>query len=171
MGNDNAISGDDNDNVTSSISRANDGFGGAAAGFSKAGGSFRVTHNGTFSPKYYQSGWGGGSRAHIKTYKSATTAKAISKLANPIGLCISGYNLYNAYKSDGNTIGTNTKITATSEAGSWAGGIGGGVTGAALGTACCPGLGTVVGGIIGGVAGGYGGGKAGEKIGEKIFEE
>ena len=171
MGNDNTTSRDDNDNAASSISRANDGFGGAAAGFSRAGGSFRVTHSGKISPKYYPSGWRGGSRAHIKTYKSGKTAGAISKFATPIGWCITGYNLFNAYKSDGNKIGTNTKITATSEAGSWGGGIGGGAAGASFGTVCCPGFGTVIGGIVGGVAGGYGGGKAGEAIGEQIFEE
>ena len=167
MGNDKG----ERDEVPSSISRTNDGFGGASAGFIKAGGSYRLTHNGTFSPKYYSSGWGGGSRGHIKTYKSAKTGGAISKVATPIGLGISGYNLYGAYKSDGNQIGKNTKITAVSEAGSWAGGIGGAATGAAIGSSICPGVGTVAGGIVGGIAGGYGGGKGGEKIGEIIFDE
>ena len=167
MGNDDGC----NNDVTSSISRTNDGFGGASVGFNKAGGSYRLTHNGTFSPKHYPSGWGGGSRGNIKTYKSVRTGGAISKIATPIGLGISAYNLYDAYKSDGNTIGNNTKKAAVSEAGSRAGGFGGAATGAAIGSACCPGFGTIVGGVIGGIAGGYGGGKGGEKLGEKLFDE
>ena len=167
---DNSSSSSDN-NVVSSISRTNDGFGGASAGFKKAGGSYRLTHNGTVSPKYYSKGWRGGSRGHIKTYNSVKTGGALSKVATPIGLGMSGYNLYGAYKSDGNKIGKNTKITAASEACSWLGGIGGAATGAAFGSACCPGVGTLAGGIIGGIAGGYGGGKGGEKLGEKLFDE
>ena len=167
---DNGTSSNSN-NVVSSISRTNDGFGGASTGFAKAGGSFRVTHNGAFSPKYYPSGWGGGSKGHIKTYKSAKTAGAISKISLPIGIGITSKNLYDAYKSDGNKIGRNTKITAVSEVGSWAGGIGGASTGAAIGSACCPGIGTVAGGIIGGIAGGIGGGKGGEIIGEKLIDK
>jgi hypothetical protein len=174
MGNEGYGGGCDSDsdnNVASSISRTNDGFSGASAGFIKAGGSYRLTHNGTFSPKYYSSGWGGGSRGHIKTYNSIKIGRAISKMATPIGLGMSGYNLYGAYKSDGDRIGKNTKITATSEAGSWVGGIGGSAVGANIGTACCPGFGTLAGGIIGGIAGGFGGGKGGEKLGEKLFDE
>ena len=106
-----------------------------------------------------------------KKYNSIKTGRIISKVANPIGLGIIAYNLYSAYKSDGNTIGKNTKITAVSEASSWAGGIGGLATGAAIGIACCPCIGTVSGGIIGGIEGGYGEGKCGEKIGEKLFNE
>ena len=174
MGNEGYGGGCDSDsdnNVASSISRTNDGFSGASAGFIKAGGSYRLTHNGTFSPKYYSSGWGGGSKGHIKTYNSVKTGRAISKMATPIGLGMSAYNLYGAYKSDGDIIGKNTKITATSEAGSWVGGIGGSAIGANIGTACCPGFGTLAGGIIGGIAGGFGGGKGGEKLGEKLFDE
>ena len=166
----NSSSSSDN-NVASSISRTNDGFSGASVGFIKAGGSYRLTHNGTFSPKYYSSGWRGGSKGHIKTYNSGKTGRAISKLSTPIGLGMIAYNLYDAYKSDGDRIGKNTKITATSEAGSWVGGIGGSAAGATIGTACCPGFGTLAGGIIGGIAGGYGGGKGGEKLGEKLFDE
>ena len=167
---DNSSSSSDN-NVASSISRTNDGFSGASAGFIKAGGSYRLTHNGTFSPKYYSSGWRGGSRGHIKTYNSVKTGNAISKVATPIGLSMILYNLYGAYKTDGDKIGKNTKITATSEVGSWGGGIGGAKAGASIGTVCYPGIGTVLGSIIGGIAGGYGGGKGGEKIGEKLFDE
>ena len=168
--NDNSSSSSEN-NVASSISRTNDGFSGASAGFSKAGGSYRLTHNGTFSPKYYSSGWRGGSRGHIKTYNSEKTGGLISKLATPIGVGMSAYNLYGAYKSDGDRVGKNTKITATSELGSWVGGIGGSAAGATIGTACCPGFGTLAGGIIGGIAGGYGGGIGGKKLGEELFDE
>ena len=82
-------------------------------------------------------------------------------MATQIGIGITAYNLYDAYKSDGNTIGKNTKITA---AGSWPGGIGGSATGVAIGTACVD-IGTNAGGIIGGIAEDY----DGEKIGEKLL--
>ena len=177
MGNDNNSSGcndrtsDNNNDVISSISKTNDAFGGASTGFTKADGSFRFTHNGSFSPKHYQSGWKGGSKAKIKTYNSAKVGGALSKVATPIGIGISAYNVYDAYKSDGKSIGNNTKKAVVSEAGSWAGGIGGAASGAAIGSAVCPGIGTVTGAIIGGIAGGYGGGKGGEKIGEKLFDK
>ena len=90
-------------------------------------------------------------------------------MATPIGIDITSYNLYDAYKSDGNTIGKNTKITAVSEAGSWSGGIEGSETGEAIGTACCPGIGTNAGGIIGRIEGNYGGEKIGEKLLMNIF--
>ena len=105
MGNDNNNDYDnDNDNDNdhgnwiSDISKINDARGGAAHGFSKMGGSFRFTHKDTFSPKYYKSGWGGGSKAHIKTYTSANIGNTVSKAATPVGLAISGYNIYNGYK-------------------------------------------------------------------------
>ena len=121
-----------------------------------------------YFPKHYKSGWGGGSRAKIKTYNSVKVGGALSKVATPIGIGISAKNVYDAYKSDGNSIGNNTKKAVVSEAGSWAGGIGGAAYGAAIGSAFCPGI---TGAIIGGIAGGYGGGKGGEKIGEKLFDE
>ena len=173
MGNDNnsrSTSDKDND-VVSSISKTNDAFGGASEGFTKAGGSFRITHKGSFSPKHYKSGWGGGSRGKIKTYKSAKVGGAVSKFATPVGMALSGYNLYEAYKEDGDHMGNNFKKTVCSEAGSWAGAAGGAASGAAIGSACCPGVGTVVGGIIGGIFGGIGGGKGGEKIGDKLFDD
>ena len=162
---------DKDNNWISEISKINDGGGGAARGFSKLGGTFRFMHNGSFSPKYYKSGWGGGSRAHIKTYKSAKLENAFSKATTPIGMTISGYNIYNGYKKDGYQWGDNSKKATISEVGSWAGAEGGAFVGASFGSACCPGVGTVIGGVIGGVAGGIGGGKAGDYIGEKIYDK
>ena len=164
--NDNAKSGH---NWSSDISKINDARSGAGTGFKKAGGTFRFTHNGSFSPKHYKNEWGGGSRAKIKTYKSVKLGGAVSKFATPVGVVLSGYNLYGAYKEDGNQWGNNCKKTTCSEVGSWAGAAGGAAAGAALGSACAPGVGTVIGGIIGGVAGGIGGGKGGESIGDKIY--
>ena len=108
----------------------------------------------------------GGSRGNIKTYKSVKVGGAISKFATPVGLAISGYNLYGAYKEDGNQWGNNFKITACSAAGSWAGAAGG----AAIGSVCDP-PGTVIGGIIGGIVGGFKGGKGGKAIGKKLYGE
>ena len=179
MGNKNDDSNDSNDNDNSNsshdwasdCSKINDGRSGAGTGFNKAGGSFRFTKGGSVAPKHYESGWGGGSRGKIKTYKSAKVGGAVSKFATPVGMAFSGYNLYEAYKEDGDHMGNNFKKTVCSEAGSWAGAAGGAAGGAAIGSACCPGIGTVVGGIIGGVIGGIGGGKGGEKIGDKLFDD
>ena len=169
---DNDSKSDKDNNRVSGISKINDGTGGAAYGFSKLGeGTFRFMHNSSISPKYYKSGWGGGSRAHIKTYKSAKLGNTFSKVATPIGMTISGYNIYNGYKKDGYQWGDNSNKAAISEIGSWAGAESGAFAGAAFGSACCPGVGTVIGGFIGGVAGGIGGGKAGDYIGEKIYDK
>ena len=168
---DNDSNSDKDNNWISGISKINDGRGGAVHGFSKLEGTFRFMHNSKFSPKYYKSGWGGGSRAHIKTYKSAKLENAFSKATTPIGMTISGYNIYNGYKKDGYQWGDNSNKAAISEIGSWAGAESGAFAGAAFGSACCPGVGTVLGGVIGGVAGGIGGGKAGDYIWEKIFDK
>ena len=169
MGSENDSDENDHD-WASNASTINDIRSAAGTGFNKAGGSFRLTHNGSFSPKYYKSGWGGGSRGNIKTYKSVKVGGSVSKFATPVGIAFSGYNLYGAYKEDGNQWGNNCKITACSEAGSWAGAAGGAAGGAAIGSVCGP-PGAVIGGIIGGIAGGFGGGKGGETIGKKIYGE
>ena len=169
MGNGNDYDENDHD-WASNASTINDIRSAAGTGFNKAGGSFRLTHNGSFSPKYYKSGWGGGSRGNIKTYKSVKVGGAVSKFATPVGIAFSGYNLYGAYKEDGNQWGNNCKITACSEAGSWAGAAGGAASGAAIGSVCGP-PGTVVGGILGGIFGGFEGGKGGKEIGKKIYGE
>ena len=169
MGNENNSDDIDHDWI-SRASTMNDIRSAAGTGFNKAGGSFRISHNGIFSPKYYKSGWGGGSRGNIKTYKSAKIGGAVSKFSTSVSLAFLGYNLYGAYKEDGNQWGNNCKITACSEAGSWAGADVGAAGGAALGSVCGP-AGTVIGSVIGGIAGGIGGGKGGEAIGNKIYGE
>ena len=172
MGNENDDSNNsnnNNDDWVSKTSKINDLRSGAGTGFQKAGGTFRFTHNGSFSPKHYQSGWIGGSRARIKTHNSIKVGGAVSKFATPVGLVCSGINLHRAYREDGGHMGNNFKKTVCSEAGSWAGAASGAATGAAIGSSCAPGFGTVIGGIIGGIAGGIGGGKGGEQIGNKFF--
>ena len=119
-----------------------------------------MTHNGSFSQKYYKSGWGGGSRGNIKSVKFGG---AVSEFATPLGLAFSGYNLYGTYKEDGNQWGNNCKKTSCSEAGSWAGAA----DEAALGSICGHPV-TVIGGIINGIFGGNGGGKGGETMKKNI---
>lgn len=169
MGNENDNSNNNNSDWVSNTSKINDLRSGAGTGFKKAGGTFRFTHNGHFSPKHYQSGWNGGSRARIKTHNSIKIGGAASKFSKTVGLVCTGINLRRAYTEDGGHMGNNFKKTVCSEAGSWAGSVSGAATGAAIGSSCAPGVGTVIGGIIGGVAGGIGGGKGGEKIGNKLF--
>ena len=61
-------------------------------------GSLRLTdgelHGNNFSPKYYSSGWGGGSRAKIKTYKISKIGEKISKVTAPLSAELEVVKLY-----------------------------------------------------------------------------
>lgn len=62
-------------------------------------GSFRLTNglaNGsTFSPKYYGSGWAGGSRARISTYNIGNIGKGLGYLGAGVGVVMDGIGVYN----------------------------------------------------------------------------
>jgi RHS repeat-associated protein len=74
-------------------------FGGAIS--EGLGGAFRLTRGlstgSKFSPKFYPSGWGGGSRAMIKTYNLGKIGGALGQLSFGIGLVIDGIGVYNYY--------------------------------------------------------------------------
>jgi hypothetical protein len=136
------------------------------------GGSVRLTngaYNGNaLSPKYYESGWAGGSRAQIKTYSLSSSGKMIGRLgtAGTVGLGL--YDIgANAYSEGG--FGPQTQRATGRALGSLFGGYGGAYVGAGIG-AWFGGFGAIPGGIIGGIIGGWGGSKAGEKAVEKIQE-
>ncbi|MEM6320942.1 MAG: 3-coathanger stack domain-containing protein [Bacteroidota bacterium] len=143
-----------------------DGVGGLGAGLTTQGGSVRLTngaYNGNgLSPKYYASGWTGGSVAQIKTYNLGTVGRAAGRLgtAGTIGLGVIDVGS-NAYNEGG--FGAQTQLAT----GRFAGSLSGGAAGAALG-ANFFGIGAIPGGIVGGIIGGYGGSKAGEKVVETI---
>ena len=149
-----------------------DGVGGLGTGLTTQGGSLRLTngaYNGNaLSPKYYESGWTGGSRAQIKTYNLSSIGSVIGRMGTAGSLAFGVYDIgTNAYNEGG--FGIQTQRATGRTLGSLAGGYGGAEVGAAIG-AWFGGFGAIPGGIIGGILGGWGGSKAGEKAVEKIQE-
>ncbi len=148
-----------------------DGSGGFGQGMVQSGGSFRVT-NGTYngnqlSPRYYQSGWAGGSRAQIATYNMTRVGSNIGRGSLYGSLVLGAYNINEANIEDGRSFGYNTQVTTAQTAGGiaggWAGAKGGAAAGAAIGVwfggaGAVPGA--IIGGIVGGVAGGWIGSEA-----------
>lgn len=57
--------------------------------------TLRFSKQGKFSPKLYPSGWRGGSRVRIKTYKITTLAKGIGRKVFFIGVLVDGIGLAN----------------------------------------------------------------------------
>ncbi len=151
-------------------SSVTDGVGGLGTGLQYQGGSFRITngsYNGNaFSPRYYGSGWKGGSVARIKTYQLGTAGRTIGKLGAAGTLVIGAVDIVmSAYQEGG--FGTYTQRATGRTVGSLLGGSGGAYVGAGIG-AWFGGLGAIPGGVIGGLIGGYGGSKAGEEVVKEI---
>ena len=151
------------------IGRVNDGVGGFGTGVQRAGGTFRVTKGNKISPKLYESGWKGGSRAQIKTYSSLKYGKIIGK-GSVVGTVVLGsISIHNGYQQDGGTFGQNTAVASGGAVGgglgAWGGAKAGAIMGGSIGSVI-PGLGTGVGVIVGGVIGGIAGGYIGTEIGE-----
>jgi len=67
----------------------------AGSGIGTLDGSFRISNGskGMFSPKYYSSGWKGGSRARISTYSAAKVGIGISTGANVITTGMAYYDI------------------------------------------------------------------------------
>lgn len=61
-------------------------------------GSFRLFKTGEFSFKYYASGWGGGSRASITTFKLAKIGSALSYASFGAGTLLDSYGVYRYYR-------------------------------------------------------------------------
>lgn len=87
-------------------SRANWGLGASGAGMAEMTSSFRVTNgaaNGSrFSPKYYPSGWSGGSKAKIKTFSVGKIGNALGWATLGIGVIMDGVGVYKYYHSGAN---------------------------------------------------------------------
>lgn len=68
------------------------GYSLSASALENAPSSFRIGngfYNGNrFSPRYYRSGWVGGSRAKIKTYNAAKLGKLATKTAIAVGIAL-----------------------------------------------------------------------------------
>ena len=73
------------------------GLGVAGASLSLVNGTFRIHNgaNGTFSPKYYRSGWKGGSPVRISTFNVAKVGTGISAGANAFTTGIAYYQIAN----------------------------------------------------------------------------
>lgn len=114
--------------------------------------------------------------AVAKNYdKLAKYAKVGGRALTAIAVVSDVKDVYNSFRSDGNTIGRNTMETTAGVAGGWVGGVGGAkagaMGGAAIGTMICPGLGTLVGGTIGGIIGGIFGTLLGKEGGKAIVKQ
>ena len=160
------------------IEVANDVLDEVADGLGEVKGSVRLTngkYNGDkFSPKYYESGWKGGSKAGIKTHNVAPigkVGKTISKVTGPLGLIMSCKNIYDAYKEDGDKFGDKTKIAICEETASYAAAIKGVSIGSRIGLIIGGPLGGIIGGVIGGLIGSFGGGKIGEEGGKLLTDK
>ena len=85
-------------------------------------GSVRLTngkYNGNnISPKYYGSGWNGGSKAVIKTCKLSEIGNKIKGITNPINGAIKLNNISEAILEDGGKIGDKSKEALAGAAGS-----------------------------------------------------
>ncbi len=71
------------------------GFGVASYPLSLSGGTFRINSgvNGSFSPKFYASGWKGGSPARITTYSAAKVGSRVSTGATAFTTGVAYYNI------------------------------------------------------------------------------
>jgi RHS repeat-associated protein len=125
------------------------------------GGSFRLRKGGSFSYKFYDSNWLGGSAAKIKTYNLSNVLKKGS-IALTVVLSVKDISNgvsedYKNYTQTGTTNGYNTSVaTAKVAAGVAVGWAAGAATGAAIGSLVpIPLVGTFVGAVVGGIAGYY----------------
>ena len=151
--------GKKNNNISTMITVADD----LADEMKKVKGSIRLTdgelHGNNFSPKYYSSGWNGGSRAQIKTYKVSKIGEKISKITKPLQKGLTVVKICKSLIEGGNT----ATVEISEEAGSF--------LGEKLGK-CLGGLiGGPIGYFIGGYVGSFFGGKYGKKYGESIVEK
>lgn len=151
------------------LGATSDGVGGLGTGLTTQGGSLRLTngaYNGNaLSPKYYESGWGGGSVARIKTYKLGGLGNTIGKLGTAGSIGLGVYDIGTNAVNEGG-FGIQTQRATGRAVGSVGGGILGAKVGAGIGV-WFGGFGAIPGGIIGGAIGGYGGSKVIEKGVEK----
>ena len=159
------------DNSTLGLGMILDGSGGFGQGMVQAEGSFRLT-NGSYngnqlSPKHYQSGWSGGSRAQITTYNMSRVGSNIGRGSIYGTLVLGAYKINEANVQDGRAFRYNTQVATAQTAGGIVGGSvgakGGAAAGAAIGVWFWGGgavPGAIIGGILGGVSGGYIGSEA-----------
>lgn len=104
--------------------------------------------------------------------KLGKAAEVGGKVLLPVAIAADAYQLYGAFKEDGDHIGAHTVRAGAEVAGGWGGAVAGAEAGAALGSLAGP-AGTLIGGVAGGVIGGMAGSKAGDlavDAGEKVAD-
>ena len=114
---------------------------------SDIGGTVRFTKNGKISPKYYKSGWLGGSKAKIKTYKIGKFGKIANKGLGYFSKGATMYNIGSSFVNDGVECGIKASFKELISFG-----------GSTLGNLAFP--------VVGGIIGGY----IGDIIGEKLIK-
>ncbi|WP_294279243.1 RHS repeat-associated core domain-containing protein [uncultured Chryseobacterium sp.] len=99
--------------------KGNFGFGTTATTIGYIEGSIRLTngrYNGNaWSPKYYRSGWLGGSRARITTYNISRIGKGLGRLSLGLGVAmdIKGVQIYQSNPNSPNAVHPNKAILNT----------------------------------------------------------
>ena len=104
------------------------------------GGTVRFTKNGKISPKYYKSGWLGGSKAKIKTYK---IGKFVNIANKGLGYFSRIYNIGSSFVNDGPECGIKSLIKESISFG-----------GSTLGSLAIPVVGGIIGEYLGDIIGG-----------------
>jgi hypothetical protein len=113
----------------------------------------------SLSPKYYGSGWKGGSVARIKTFNLGVAGKFAGRLGTAGTLIFGAVDVgLNMSQEGGYGQGAHTETLKTG--GALGGGMGGGWAGAAGGSFFGP-AGAVIGGIAGSIGGSFLGSEAG----------
>jgi hypothetical protein len=148
--------------------------GGLGTGMKQAEGSV-VVKNGEI--KYHPKSPTTGRMYHGNQYEKATSmVKSGTKLARgatAVSLAVGAAEVYEGYKTDGNTYGYNAQYKTAEVVGGMAGAYVGAESGATVGAAIgvwFGGAGAVPGAVIGGIVGGIIGGVAGSKSGGLIYK-
>lgn len=132
------------------LSQANTFADGVAEGMKTSKTSFRIKHGDNISPKNYSSGWGGGSRGKIKTYKYAKLGARIGKVTGPLGVGFVANDIRLGLEEDGYRPGKNTAKAFVRNGASYGMAFLGAKAGACFGPIGV-GVGAVIGGLIGGL--------------------
>ena len=93
-------------NYYAPLGKGNAVFGTAASTIEISTGSVRIFKGGSISPKFYGTGWTGGSRAKIKTYGLGTVGKILGRTSLVVGIAgdINGMIIYKSNPNSPNAV-------------------------------------------------------------------
>jgi hypothetical protein len=146
--------------LCSIIGNTANSFEGLKSGMNGSGGSIGYSKNVGF--KYYEAkaSYGGNGffgNQYISTVQLKNMAQWFGRIGTVGTVSMSGYNIYQGVKKDGNTFGINAQRATVRSVGSWAGAVAGGKIGVMVGGPICPPWGSLVLGTTFAVIGGLGG--------------